>query len=326
MTSFVAAPWLANRHLMTIYGSIMRWPIRLPIERQRWELPDGDFVDVDRLPGALPHSPQVIVLHGLEGSSRAGYVRGLLAELHLRGFGAIAVNFRGCSGVDNRLPRLYHSGDTGDLSHVVDRLVSEAPGRLLALAGFSLGGNVVAKYLGERGDAVPSEVVSAVVISVPFDLAGCAAALDGPGLFSLLYRERFLRRLRAKALRKAARFPGLVDDRAIRRARSFSEFDEVATAPLHGFANARDYWTRSSSGPLLRHLRRPLLAIAAADDPFVPPSALPYDIERVNPLVTLEVTQAGGHVAFVEGLPWKMRRYAERRAAEFLAAALSVRW
>ena len=173
---------------------------------------------------------KVVFCHGLEGSSKAGYVRGLARELRARGLGAVALNFRSCSGEPNRLPRFYHSGDTGDLAFVIERLRAEQPGRVLGLAGFSLGGNVVAKYLGERGDAVPPEVRAGAVVSVPFDLALCARNLDGPDLMARVYRERFLRRLRAKVLLKSRRFPTL-PTAAAQRARTFREFDEAVTAP-----------------------------------------------------------------------------------------------
>ena len=209
--TYQPTPWLPNGHLMTIAASLLRVPPRLPLRRERWELGDGDFLDVDRLDGATPTAPLVLVCHGLEGSSRSGYVLGILALAHARGLATAALNFRSCSGEPNRLPRFYHSGETSDLALAVERLLAEQPQRSLALIGFSLGGNVVAKYLGERGDAVPAGVGAAAVISVPFDLAGCCRAIDGPGLAALLYRERFLRKLRNKALAKEQRFPGLLE-------------------------------------------------------------------------------------------------------------------
>lgn len=314
--SFVAARWLPNRHLMTIYGSVARWPPRLPLYRERWELPDGDFLDVDRLDGDAG-APLVIVLHGLEGSSRAGYVLGVLAEARARGWPAAAINFRGCSGEPNRLARFYHSGETGDLAFAVERLAAEQPERALVLAGFSLGGNVITKYLGER--RAPEAVRAAAVVSVPFDLARCARALDGPGVAAWIYRERFLRRLRRKALDKAARFPDAIDAARARAARTFAEFDHGVTAPLHGFAGAEDYWARASSGPLVGAIDRPLLILAAEDDPFVPAESLPLDAARANPRVTLEIFPDGGHVAFIAGPPWRPRRWAERRILEFFA-------
>jgi hypothetical protein len=303
---------------MTAFANVARPFPRPRGSRERWDLPDGDFVDVDRFSGAEPDAPVLVVCHGLEGSSRAPYVRGLVAAARARGLAALALNFRGCSGAMNRLPRLYHSGDTGDLSEVVRRLAAERRGRPVLLAGFSLGGNVVAKYLGERGDDLPPEVRAAAVISVPFDLAACARALDGPGLWLRLYRERFLRRLRRKALAKARRFPRAIDAAAARSARTFALFDDRVTAPLHGFAGSEDYWARSSSGRFLGGVRRPLLALSSADDPMVPAASLPIEAARANPHVTLEVHGAGGHVAFVSGPPWRPRYWAEGRVLDFL--------
>jgi predicted alpha/beta-fold hydrolase len=324
--TYAPARWLPSAHAMTVFASVARVFPRPRGLRERWELPDGDFLDVDRyLPdgaagGDTAEAPLVLVCHGLEGSSRTGYVRGLVAMALSRGLGALALNFRGCSGETNRLPRFYHSGETGDLAHVVDRLVAERPGRPVLLAGFSLGGNVVVKYLGERGDALPAEVLGAVAISVPFDLAACARAIDGPGFWSLVYRARFMRRLRCKAAEKARRFPGRFDAAAVARARTFAEFDALVTAPLHGFPSAEAYWSSCSARRFLAGVRRPLLALSSLDDPIVPASALPLEEARANAAVTLETTVAGGHVAFVEGWPFRPTFWAERRAADFLAA------
>lgn len=319
---YIAPGWLRGRHAQTVYGSLVRLPVRLPLVRERWELPDGDFLDVDRLAPPAPDAPVVIVCHGLEGSSRAGYVRGLMRELAERGVGAVALNFRGCSGEPNRLPRFYHSGDTGDLAFAVEKLLGERRAGKLGLAGFSLGGNVVAKYLGERSDGVDPRVTAAAVVSVPFDLALCARSLDGPGVMARVYRLRFLRRLRAKLRQKAIHFPSLRELERAYRAETFADFDEHVTAPLHGFAGAQDYWTRSSSGQFLPRVRRPLLILASDDDPFVPPEALPRAAALHNPSLTLEISPEGGHVAFVQGPPWAPRRFAERRVAQFLAAHL----
>jgi predicted alpha/beta-fold hydrolase len=323
--SYATPRWLRGRHLQTVYASTVRLPIALPIVRQRWELPDGDFVDVDRLDADRADAPLVVVCHGLEGSSRAGYVRGLMRDLHRVGVASLALNFRSCSGEPNRLPRFYHSGETEDLGHVVDRLLGERPARPLGLAGFSLGGNVVAKFVGERGAALPAGVRAAAVVSAPFDLALCAGSLDGPGLMARVYRERFLRRLRGKVVAKARLLGGSVpgiDVASATASRTFREFDERVTARLHGFAGATDYWARASSGPFLPSVARPLLIVSSEDDPFVPASAIPHAAAAANRNLTLEVFADGGHVAFVHGPPWNPRRFAERRAAQFLAERL----
>jgi predicted alpha/beta-fold hydrolase len=311
--------WLPGAHAMTVFASVARPLPRPPAARERWELPDGDFLDVDRFAGDGADAPVLVVCHGLEGSSRAPYVRGLVTAARSHGLAALALNFRGCSGEPNRLARFYHSGETGDLGHVVARLVTERPGRAVLLSGFSLGGNVVVKYLGEHGDDLPAEVRGAAVISVPFDLARSAAAIDGPGFWCWLYRERFLRRLREKALAKARRFPELLDAAAIRAAARFSDFDGAVTAPLHGFGSARAYWTRCSAGAFVAGVRRPLLAIASRDDPMVPADTLPLVAARANPRVKLVVTAAGGHVGFVSGPPLRPGFWAEARAAAFVA-------
>jgi hypothetical protein len=308
---------------MTIFGSVARPLPRPRGVRERLELPDGDFVDVDRFPGATPHAAVLVVCHGLEGSSRAPYVRGLVALAQARGLAAAALNFRGCSGEPNRLPRFYHSGDTGDLAALVEHLVREQPDRPVVVSGFSLGGNVVAKWFGESGDRLPPAVKGGAVVSVPFDLGRCAEAIDGPGFMAWVYRERFLRRLRTKALAKAARFPEAFDLERIRAVRSFVAFDDAVTAPLHGFASARAYYEASSAARFISGVRRPLLCLSAGDDPMVPRETLPIEAARANPLVELELSDFGGHVAFVGGSPWRPLFWAEARAVSFLQRTLS---
>jgi predicted alpha/beta-fold hydrolase len=319
---FTSAPWLPGPHLGTVYASVGRpWP-RPRYRRERWDLPDGDFLDVDRLDASRPGAPVLVISHGLEGSSGAAYVRGLAAAASRRGWAVAAWNFRGCSGEPNRLLRQYHSGETGDLESVVSRLVAEDPARRVVLAGFSLGGNQLVKWMGERGADLPGAVAAAVAISVPFDLEACAVALDGPGFWPWVYRERFLRRLRRKALAKASRHPGRIDAGAVRRSRTFSEYDGLVTAPIHGFASATEYWRRSSAARFVDGVRRPLLLLSADDDPLVPVRSLPVEAARRNPEVTLEITRGGGHVAFVSGSPLSPAFWAEDRALGFLAARI----
>lgn len=282
---------------------------------------DGDFVDLDWL--AAPPStdaPLLLVLHGLEGSCRSHYAQGLLGLAHGEGWRAVVLNFRSCSGEPNRLPRFYHSGDTGDLDEVVRVLASREPGRAIVAVGVSLGGNVLLKWLGEQDAAAPPTVTAAVGISVPFDLEQCARTLDR-GFQKWVYTANFMRTFKQKVRAKARLHGAFVDLEAVRRARTFAAYDRVVTAPLHGFADEVDYWHRASCGPYLARVRVPTLLLSAVDDPFVPAVALP-DPARLPPNVLLEVTERGGHVGFVEGPPWRVTSWAERRAVEFLRGAL----
>lgn len=285
--------------------------------RARWTTPDGDFLDIDFVDGPIG-SPQLLVLHGLEGSSERGYVRGLLALAMERGWRGVALNFRSCSGQLNRAARLYHSGETGDLDWLVGELVKRDPGAPILPVGISLGGNVLLKWLGEEGDRAADEVRSAVAISVPFDLAASATKMSR-GL-GRLYTRLFLRSLKPKALAKARQYPDLLDWQAIRRARNWRQYDHVATAPLHGFESAEDYWGRSSSIHYLERIRRPTLLISARDDPFIPASCLPEDAVDRSRWLQAEFTRRGGHAGFVGGgAPWRAIYWAERRAIEFLS-------
>jgi predicted alpha/beta-fold hydrolase len=280
-------------------------------------MPDGDFLDLDFMDGPVA-SPQLLVIHGLEGSSNRKYVRGLLALAAARGWRGVAMNFRSCSGAANRTPRLYHSGDSADLGWVIDELAKREPGAPILPVGVSLGGNVLLKWLGEEGESATDEVRAAVAISTPFDLAAAAKRMS-TGL-SGLYSYFFLRTLKPKALRKAAEYSGLLDVEAIRRARTWRQYDEAVTAPLHGFKDAEDYWARCSSIHYLERVRRPALLINARDDPFIPASSLPEEPVKRSDWLVAEFTGRGGHAGFVGGrLPWRPRYWAEERAVEFLA-------
>lgn len=308
------ARWLFGPNLMTIFGPLLRPGPRVTVTRERWELPDGDFVDVDRMPGP-GDAPLLLALHGLEGSSSAHYIRGLLAQARGRGWRALALNFRGCSGDMNRLVRSYHSGETGDLDELVRRARGEAD--RIVIAGCSLGGNVLVKWLGEQGASAPREIKAASALSVPFDLRLAAETLDSPGFWRWVYRTRFLHSLKRKSLEKLRKFPGAADAERVRGARTLFEFDDALTARLHGFDDALDYYAQSSSGPFVDRVRVPLLLLSAEDDPFIPGRCIP---RTGNPSVTAEIHPNGGHLGFVEGPFWRPRFYAERRAVEFLAA------
>jgi predicted alpha/beta-fold hydrolase len=326
-SSFQPPGLLRDADLQTIFANLWRPRPGPAMARVRWELADGDFLDLDRAAGPTPDAPVAVLCHGLEGSSTAPYVRGLARALVDRGLAVAALNFRTCTG-PNRLPRSYHSGETGDLAEVVRRLLEERPGRPVVAAGFSLGGNVVTKWFGEHGDRLPPQVRGGAAISVPFDLAACQRRVDGPGRFMWIYRERFMRRLRRKAALKARQFPGLFDAAALARATTFAEYDQLMTAPAHGFASRDDYYARCSAGRFVAGIRRPFLALSAADDPMVPAESLPRAAAEANPMVRLLVTAHGGHTAFVDGTPLRPGFWAERIAADFLAGlagATSVR-
>ncbi len=300
-----------------MWGRFFRRAIDVPSTRARWTTHDGDFLDLEFVDGPVA-SPTLLVLHGLEGSSKRKYVRGLLSLARDRGWKGVALNFRSCSGTPNRTARLYHSGETADLDWVIGELLKRDPGASILPVGFSLGGNVLLKWLGETGEAVPTEVRAGVAISTPFDLAAAAEKMSR-GL-SRLYTYFFLRTLKAKALAKARDYTDLLDARAVRRARTWRDYDGAATAPLHGFRDAEDYWARSSSKFYLARIKRPVLLINSRDDPFIPGATLPDHLAHRSKWLYELFTERGGHGGFVSGvLPWRPVYWAESRAIDFLA-------
>ena len=322
MPTYTPAWWLPSPHLRTLWGKFFRRVDPVPTRRERWDTPDGDFVDVVRL-DAPPGRPRVLLLHGLEGAPRSHYARGILAEAHRRGWGVDLLLFRTCGGELNRTRRFYHSGETTDLALVLERVAAEYPDSPLLLAGYSLGGNVLLKFLGERGEDLPPQVRAATAVSVPYDLErGSRHIAQG---FARVYEQHFLRSLRRKALAKLEHFPDLVARERIAAARTLWDFDDVVTGPVHGFAGATDYYTRSSAIRFLAGIRVPTLLLSAVDDPFLPPAVLDdvRAIARGNPARHVEFIERGGHVGFVSGrLPWRPFYYAEWRVADFLAAHL----
>jgi predicted alpha/beta-fold hydrolase len=273
--------------------------------------------------GAPAGRPRLLFLHGLEGTIWSHYVAGFFAEALRRGWAADLLIFRGCGDEPNIGPRFYHSGETGDIGFALDRVLTEHPDCPVLLAGVSLGGNVLLKFLGERGDSLPAVVRGGAAISVPYDLERGARHLQRG--FSRIYDRHFLKTLRAKARAKLARYPDLFDRAALERAGSIYEFDDAVTAPVHGFADAHDYYSRSSSIHFLARVARPTLLLSSVDDPFLPADVL--DEVRVrardNSRLTVEFTARGGHVGFVAGsVPFRPSYYAEWRACEFLASTL----
>lgn len=322
MHAYSPAWWLPGPHARTIWGRFFRRTPPLETRVERWDTDDGDFVDLVRL-DAPPGTPHLVILHGLEGTARSHYARGLFLEAARRGWAADLLLFRGCGGEANRAPRFYHSGDTGDIDSVARRLLSRDTDTPFLFAGVSLGGNVLLKWLGESGESVDRRVIAAAAVSVPFDLARASRHIDRG--FSRVYQRHFLQSLRAKALAKLERYPNLVSRERVRAARTLYEFDDVVTAPVHGFADADDYYSRSSSIRFLSRIRVATLLLSAVDDPFLPSDVLEQvrDIASRNPHIDVEFLAKGGHVGFVSGQnPFRPVYYAERRVAQFFERAL----
>jgi predicted alpha/beta-fold hydrolase len=293
----------------------------MEFKRERIDTPDGDFLDLDFAPAPRTDSPVVLLLHGLEGSARRGYAIETYRALAQYGVRAVGLNFRSCSGEPNRTARFYHSGETADIGLVARLLADRFPDVPRGAVGFSLGGNALLKFLGEEGAAGAASFAAAAAISVPYDLAAGAAALDS-SMMGRFYTGVFVRSLLAKAEAKHALLVDACDLDRVRAARSFHEFDDAATAPLHGFASADDYYARSSAKGFLSDIRTPTLLLQSLDDPFLPPAALPLAEIQANPNLVPVITRTGGHVGFIEGSPWRPRFWAEAEAARFLAGQL----
>ena len=299
MTPYRAPWWLPGGHLQTIAGALAPAP-RIAFRRERWETPDGDFIDLDWAQGG-GSGPLLALFHGLEGSSASPYARAIAAHARAAGWRCVVPHFRGCSGENNRLPRAYHSGDSAELDWILTRL-----GATCAV-GISLGGNALLKLLGEKGEA--AGLRRAAAISAPLDLTAAGGCLD-QGLSRELYTRIFLKTLKKKTFEKMRMQMIAVDGDRLARARTFREFDDTVTAPLHGFRDVEDYWTRSSSGPWLTRIRIPTLVLNARNDPFMPESALDR-VGAVPPNVTLEFPAEGGHAGFPGRSHWLARRVVE---------------
>jgi len=309
-STYRAPAWLPGGHLQTLYPSLLIRGPAVAYRRERLELPDGDFLDFDWVDSDAG-APVVVLFHGLEGSAGSPYARSLMAAVRARGWHGVVAHFRGCSGEDNRLPRAYFAGDSADVACMLRHVRSLHAGAPLFAVGVSLGGNALLKWLGETGDAGTALLQRAAAVSAPLDLAAAGEALDR-GFNRRVYTAHFLATLKRKALRKAQRFPDLLDVEAIGAASTFREFDTLVTARLHGFRDADDYWHRVSSKPLLKSIAVPTLVINARNDPFLPMQALPTAAD-VSPAVVLEQPATGGHVGFPSGpfpghLGWLPRR------------------
>ena len=313
-SAFRPAWWLPGPHLQTLYPSLFRPRKPPPLTRERIELDDGDFVDLDwtrQTDGMV-----VLILHGLEGSIDSHYTAGVLSALARDGYTAGLMYFRGRSGEPNRLPRSYHSGETGDLDFVMQRIYQQHPEKKIALIGYSLGGNVLLKWLGEQGSTAPP--ATAITISVPFDL-NCAALTLERG-FSRIYQRHLLKKLRVSAATKARQHMMPFPVERLEELRTFRQFDHAITAPLHGFSGVDDYYERSSCKQFLKHINIPTLMLQARDDPFLPETALPEEAD-LGSTVTLETSRRGGHVGYVSGgNPLHPIYWLEQRILQHLAS------
>ena len=298
--NYVAPAWLPGGNLQTIWPALYSRRVFGPhpqYQRERWTTPDGDFIDVDCLQ-APPSKTLLVMFHGLEGSSRSHYAEAFADFAQAHGFGFVVPHFRGCSGELNHGPRAYHSGDFEEIGWMLARLRQQHQGAILAV-GISLGGNALLRWAEEMGQQAAQVVAAVASVSSPIDLAASGWAI-GRGFNRLVYTRRFLNTMKPKALKKLAQHPGLFNASALRAARDLYEFDNVFTAPLHGFKSTEDYWARASAKPHLRQIRIPALLVNARNDPFVPAWCLPRQKEVGN-WVTLWQPTHGGHAGFAQG-------------------------
>ena len=310
--SFIARWWLRNPHIQTLWPYLFRRRPALTLKSERLELPDGDFVDLCWTTNTT--GPIVTVFHGLEGSIDSPYASAIMAAIHNRGWRGVFMHFRGCSGVPNRLERGYHSGDTGDIAFLIRTLKNRYPSVPLGIVGYSLGGNAMLKYLGTMGSDTP--VMAAVAVSVPYLLHHSADRLSRG--FSRLYQTHLVNSLKDKIRRKFAGKTTHLPIQSLDTLKTFYQFDDVITAPMHGFSGVDDYYHQSSSRQYLPGIRVPALLIHALDDPFMRPETLPNRNELPEN-VRLEASSHGGHVGFVTGrYPWKPVYWLEQRIINYL--------
>jgi predicted alpha/beta-fold hydrolase len=316
--NYPAPRWLLGGHLQTIYPATCIAKPPVAYRRERWRTPDDDFIDIDFVDGQK-NKPFVVLFHGLEGSSDSHYARALMRHIGDLGWSGAVPHFRGCSGEMNHAPRFYHSGDAAEVDWIVRRLASERPaasdGSRFYATGVSLGGNALLRWLGESGH-MADFVDAACAISAPLDLAAGGAALSR-GL-NMIYTRVFLQTLKPKCLRKLSQFPDLFDRETMLRARNLYEFDNIVTAPLHGYRNTEDYWDRASARHVLPDITVPTLVLNARNDPFLPEQHLPVSASKA---VTLAYPAQGGHVGFATGaLPGRID-WLPRRIQQFFETA-----
>lgn len=302
-----------NPHFNTVYRPLI-YKRKFAYNRKRLELSDGDFIDLDI--SSVQSERAIIAIHGLEGESQSSYIQSLSDFVNYAGIDMIALNLRGCSGEDNRLFQTYHSGKSEDLNSVIEYILTNENYKEIYLVGYSLGGNLVLKYVGERRE-ISSIIKSAVGISVPCDLE--ATAIKMSSLRNTLYLKMFLNSLIAKLKRKNDAFPNsILDLESIRKIKNFEDFDNVYTAPANGFINANDYWEKCSCKQFIPTINIPSLMITALDDPFFSERCYPFDEATENPNFHLETPRYGGHVGFGRYLGKKHVNWVDQRILTFI--------
>lgn len=318
--------WLPGGHLQTIWSALHGRRMHgagLPYQRERWTTPDQDFVDVDWLhPASAPTEaarPLLVLFHGLEGSSHSHYAQAFAVHAQAQGWSFAVPHFRGCSGEINRAPRAYHSGDFQEIGWMLQRLRQAHTGPLLAI-GVSLGGNALLRWAQEAGASAQHTVRALAAVCSPIDLAAGGHAL-GRGFNRRVYTPMFLKTMKPKALLKLAQYPGLFSREALQAASDLYAFDNVFTAPLHGFKNTDDYWARASAKPRLHAIEVPALVLHAQNDPFVPAWCLPTQ-HAAGRHVTLWQTRQGGHVGYAQGKPPGNLHYLPQHVGAWLAGHL----
>lgn len=313
--------WLPGGHLQTIVGAILPRTPQIQYRRERWELDDGDFVDVDwvdtKPEPSQQKKPILVIFHGLEGSSQSPYAKSLLAAAFTRGWHGAVIHFRGCSGEPNRLPRFYYAGDSDEIDTMLSRIRTMYPDHPVYAVGYSLGGNALLKWLGETGSSSQHKISKAVAVSAPMDLKATAVALDkGPNRF--LYTPMFVNSLRRKALHLSARYPGMLDNNRVRRAKTIHDIDNAVTAIVYGAKDATDYYHKNAAKPFLKNIMLPTLIINARNDPFLPAQFLP-GADEVSAHVTLDYPEQGGHIGFYSPFISHEKSWLPTRIIEFLA-------
>ncbi|MBY0425311.1 MAG: alpha/beta fold hydrolase [Cytophagales bacterium] len=312
--SFHPAPYLQAPHVQTIFPALFRKAIPINYVRERLQLSDGDFLDLDwNLSGS---DKIVVLLHGLESNSGANYITRMVYLLHRMGLDSVAVNFRGCSGTPNRMFKAYHSGKTDDLQEVIHHALSKKPYSQMYLVGFSLGGNILLKYMGEYAQAMPDELVAAAAVSVPCDLASSSKKLQQPD--NSIYSRRFLQSLKRKVLGKKEQFPSWFNVNLKDKIRTIEDFDDWYTAPAHGFEHAQDYYKKNGSIRFLPLIQRPTLLLNALDDPFLTMDCMPFDLAKTNDQLFFSYTHQGGHVGFHSKRLFGLIHWHEKKVISFL--------